>query len=220
MKPSLRTEVGFGVSGGRWVRPHQLGHLPGDVRSADRDVHLRHLAGEPAAGTVRPPQHPCTPDTTVARWRPPSGSAARRRRSSASPAPARPRFPNRRPRRSTWLCRSARRSTPRWATSRSAASPTGSRTTPSTSICRRSASTWRPTGVTDPTDPQAQLFGTTQPIPAGTNPTMMVQLVSNAAAVFQTFTAHLSTPFNFIAADDGGDRRRDPGPDGTGHARS
>ena len=57
-----------------------------------------------------------------------------------------------------------------------------------------------PVNVTDPTDPQAQLFGTTQPIPAGTDPSMMVQLVPNAAAIFQMFTSKLSTAFNFIAA--------------------
>jgi hypothetical protein len=57
-----------------------------------------------------------------------------------------------------------------------------------------------PMGVTDPTDPRAELFGTTQAIPAGTAPTAMVQLVSKAPAIFQMFTANLSTPFNFIAA--------------------
>jgi hypothetical protein len=57
-----------------------------------------------------------------------------------------------------------------------------------------------PMDVTDPTDPRAQLFGTTEAIPAGTDPTAMVQRVSNASAIFQTFTANLSTPFNFIAA--------------------
>ncbi|HVV53480.1 MAG TPA: hypothetical protein VHO06_27735 [Polyangia bacterium] len=57
-----------------------------------------------------------------------------------------------------------------------------------------------PMGVTDPTDPRALLFGQTAEIPAGTDPTMMVQLQPNAPSIFQMFTAHLSTPFNFIAA--------------------
>jgi hypothetical protein len=57
-----------------------------------------------------------------------------------------------------------------------------------------------PDGVTSPTDSRAQLFGTVPSIAAGTTPTGNVQLVSNAAAVFQTFTGNLSTPFEIITA--------------------
>ncbi len=58
-----------------------------------------------------------------------------------------------------------------------------------------------PQGVTDPNDPQAVMFGTTMPIPAGTDPTNQpVTLVSNASQVFGMFTANISTPFNLIAA--------------------
>ena len=54
--------------------------------------------------------------------------------------------------------------------------------------------------MTSPTDSRAQLFGTVPTIKAGTMPMGNVQLVSNAAAVFQTFTANLSTPFEIITA--------------------
>ena len=58
-----------------------------------------------------------------------------------------------------------------------------------------------PEGVTDPTDSRAQLFGTVpKPITAGTTPTGNVQLVSNAASIFQTFTGMLSMPFEIITA--------------------
>jgi hypothetical protein len=57
-----------------------------------------------------------------------------------------------------------------------------------------------PDGVTDPKDSRAQLFGTVPTIAAGTTPMGNVQLVSNAASVFQTFTGNLSTPFEIITA--------------------
>ena len=57
-----------------------------------------------------------------------------------------------------------------------------------------------PSGVTDPTDPSAKLFGTVPTITAGTTPMGNVQLVSNAAAVFQSFTSNLATPFEIITA--------------------
>jgi len=57
-----------------------------------------------------------------------------------------------------------------------------------------------PNGVTSPTGPGAQLFGTVPAIPAGSTPTGNVQLVSNAAAIFQTFTSSLSMPFEIITA--------------------
>ncbi len=57
-----------------------------------------------------------------------------------------------------------------------------------------------PNGVTDPTDSRAQLFGTVPTIPAGSTPNGNVQLVSNAAAVFQMFTSNLATPFEIITA--------------------
>jgi hypothetical protein len=41
-----------------------------------------------------------------------------------------------------------------------------------------------PIGVTDSTDRRAELFGRTQAIPAGTDPSARVQLVSNAPAIF------------------------------------
>jgi hypothetical protein len=56
-----------------------------------------------------------------------------------------------------------------------------------------------PMAVTDPTDPRAELFGTTQAMPAATDSITTVQLVSNAPAIFQMFTENLSTPFNFVA---------------------
>ena len=46
----------------------------------------------------------------------------------------------------------------------------------------------------------------TRATPMGT-----VQLVSNAASVFQSFTGNLATPFEIIAAAAGGDRGRNPG---------
>ncbi len=56
-------------------------------------------------------------------------------------------------------------------------------------------------GITDPNDPGAVVFGTTMPIPAGTDPTNQpVTLVSNAAQVFGMFTTDISMPFNLIAA--------------------
>jgi len=58
-----------------------------------------------------------------------------------------------------------------------------------------------PNGVTDPNDPGALKFGTTSPVPAGTDPTnQKVTLVSNAAQVLSMFTSNISTPFNIIAA--------------------
>jgi hypothetical protein len=58
-----------------------------------------------------------------------------------------------------------------------------------------------PDKVTDPNDPKAVVFGTTMPIPAGTDPTNQpVMLVSNAAQVFGTFTTDISMPFTLIAA--------------------
>jgi hypothetical protein len=55
-------------------------------------------------------------------------------------------------------------------------------------------------GVTSPTDPGAQLFGTVPSIAAGSTPTGNVQLEPNAAATFQTFTSDLKTPFEIITA--------------------
>jgi hypothetical protein len=57
-----------------------------------------------------------------------------------------------------------------------------------------------PMGITDPTDPKAQLFGTVPSIAAGTDPSGSVNLVPNAGAVFQMFTRSLATPFQIIAA--------------------
>ncbi|HEY4395266.1 MAG TPA: hypothetical protein VGP64_14445 [Polyangia bacterium] len=57
-----------------------------------------------------------------------------------------------------------------------------------------------PDNVTDPTDPRAEAFGTIPAIPAGTDPSGMVVLVPNAAQIFSTFTANVSTPFTIIAA--------------------
>jgi hypothetical protein len=58
-----------------------------------------------------------------------------------------------------------------------------------------------PDGVTDPNDSRAQLFGTVPAIAAMDKPpTANVQLVSNAASVFQMFTGNLSTPFEIITA--------------------
>jgi hypothetical protein len=57
-----------------------------------------------------------------------------------------------------------------------------------------------PNGVTDPTDSRAKLFGTVPKIAAGSTPTGNVQLESNAAATFQSFTGNLATPFEIITA--------------------
>jgi hypothetical protein len=57
-----------------------------------------------------------------------------------------------------------------------------------------------PDGVTDPTDSRAREFGTIPVIPAMTDPSGMVVLVSNATQVFASFTGNVSTPFNIIAA--------------------
>ena len=57
-----------------------------------------------------------------------------------------------------------------------------------------------PSGVTDPTSSQAQLFGTVPAIAAGTDPSGSVTLVPHASAVFQKFTTNLATPFQIIAA--------------------
>jgi hypothetical protein len=57
-----------------------------------------------------------------------------------------------------------------------------------------------PQTVTDPNSPQAIKFGTVPVIPAGTDPSGMVQLEANAAQTFQMFTADLSVPFNLIAS--------------------
>ena len=57
-----------------------------------------------------------------------------------------------------------------------------------------------PDGATKPSDPGAEEFGTIPAIPAGTDPSGMVMLVSNAAQVFAKFTGNISTPFTIIAA--------------------
>lgn len=57
-----------------------------------------------------------------------------------------------------------------------------------------------PDGVTDPTDPRAQLFGTVPKIPAGTNPSGAVQKAANADAVLAGYTKNISTTFNVIAS--------------------
>jgi hypothetical protein len=57
-----------------------------------------------------------------------------------------------------------------------------------------------PSGVTDPTDPRAVLFGTVPSIPAGSDPSAQVQLVSNSGAIFEMFTSNLATPFDIIVA--------------------
>lgn len=57
-----------------------------------------------------------------------------------------------------------------------------------------------PDGVTDPTDSRATLFGTVPSIPAGSNPSGMVQKTANADAVFEMYTKNVSTPFNVIGA--------------------
>jgi len=55
-----------------------------------------------------------------------------------------------------------------------------------------------PQGVTDTRD--AMRFGTLPAIAAGTTPSGNVVLDSNAASVFNMYTANIQTPFNFIAA--------------------
>ena len=57
-----------------------------------------------------------------------------------------------------------------------------------------------PYGVTDPTNSQAQLFGTVPSIAVGSTPSGNVTLVSNAASIFQMFTAKLSMSFEIITA--------------------
>jgi hypothetical protein len=57
-----------------------------------------------------------------------------------------------------------------------------------------------PSGVTDPADPRAMLFGTVPSVPAGQTTNGQVQLSSNSDAVFKTFTHDLSMPFSFIAS--------------------
>jgi hypothetical protein len=57
-----------------------------------------------------------------------------------------------------------------------------------------------PNGVTDPNDRGAKKFGTLPAIPAMTTTTGDVILEPNAAAVLESFTANLQTPFTFIAA--------------------
>ena len=57
-----------------------------------------------------------------------------------------------------------------------------------------------PDGATKPSDSGAEEFGTIPAIPAGTNPSGMVMLVPNAAAVFAKFTGNISMPFTIIAA--------------------
>ncbi|HEY6476409.1 MAG TPA: hypothetical protein VI456_07480 [Polyangia bacterium] len=57
-----------------------------------------------------------------------------------------------------------------------------------------------PNGVTSPSDPSAQLFGTVPSIAAGATPTGSVQLVTNSAAIFQAFTKNVATPFEIITA--------------------
>lgn len=56
-----------------------------------------------------------------------------------------------------------------------------------------------PDGVTDVNDPSAMLFGTVPAIPAGSNPSGMVQKAPNADAVLQMYTANVSQTFNVIA---------------------
>jgi hypothetical protein len=57
-----------------------------------------------------------------------------------------------------------------------------------------------PDMVTDPHDSRAMEFGTIPAIPAGTDPSGMVNLVPNAAQVFATFTGDVGKPFYIIAA--------------------
>ncbi|MES1208196.1 MAG: hypothetical protein ABUS79_19850 [Pseudomonadota bacterium] len=56
-----------------------------------------------------------------------------------------------------------------------------------------------PDGVTDAHDASAMLFGTVPSIPAGTNPSGMVQKAPNADAVLQMYTSNVSQTFNVIA---------------------
>jgi hypothetical protein len=57
-----------------------------------------------------------------------------------------------------------------------------------------------PSGVTDPADPRAMLFGTVPSVAAGDTASGEVILAANAGAVFKSFTRDLNTPFTFIAA--------------------
>ena len=57
-----------------------------------------------------------------------------------------------------------------------------------------------PSGVTDANDPSAKKFGTLPSIAAGTTPSGDVILEPNAAAVLESFTRNIQSPFTFIAA--------------------
>ena len=57
-----------------------------------------------------------------------------------------------------------------------------------------------PSGVTDANDPGAKKFGTLPSIAAGTTPSGDVILEPNAAAVLESFTRNIQSPFTFIAA--------------------
>jgi len=57
-----------------------------------------------------------------------------------------------------------------------------------------------PSGVTDANDPGAKKFGTLPSIAAGTTPSGDVVLEPNAAAVLESFTRNIQSPFTFIAA--------------------
>ncbi len=56
-----------------------------------------------------------------------------------------------------------------------------------------------PDGITDAHDASAMLFGTVPAIPAGTNPSGMVQKAPNADEVLQMYTSNVSQTFNVIA---------------------
>jgi hypothetical protein len=57
-----------------------------------------------------------------------------------------------------------------------------------------------PSGVTDPSDPSAKKFGTLPAIAAMTTTSGDVVLEPNSAAVLESFTGNLQSPFTFIAA--------------------
>jgi hypothetical protein len=57
-----------------------------------------------------------------------------------------------------------------------------------------------PSGVTNPNDPSAKMFGTMPPIPQMTTPSGTVMLAPDASATFSSFAHDLSMPFNIIAA--------------------
>jgi len=57
-----------------------------------------------------------------------------------------------------------------------------------------------PSGVTDPNDPQAILFGALPTIISDTEPQGEVQLMSNSVETMEMFTANTSIPFALIAA--------------------